>query len=117
MVLFPRFVMLGTFVGRVPDLAMWVRYAELLSDSVSLDQKFNGRARDVYTGREMGFNLIAKYEAGQGRWRAARSAMRAMDELGSSPAAAGLAIDATMPPILPLRRGRGNGDARVHATG
>jgi hypothetical protein len=95
MVLFPRFVMLGTFVGQIPDLAMWVRYAELLSDSVSLNQKFDGQ--DVYTGREKGYHLIAKYQAGRGRWSAARSAMQAMDELGRSPAAASMAMNATLP--------------------
>ena len=76
---------------------MWVRHLESLSDSVYLDQRLDGRARNVNFLRRRGSRQIAISQAGRGRWRAARTAIRAMGELGSSQAAANLAIMATMP--------------------
>jgi len=97
MLMLPGFIRLGTIVGHVPDLAMWVRHLESVSDSAYLEQACAGDACDVNFWRRRGSRQIARSQAGRGRWSAARTAVRAMGELGSSWGAARLAVMATMP--------------------
>ncbi len=114
MIAVPQFMRMGMVFGDVPNLAMFVPLIETLVDSVFLHDyieeyvRVNGASpdwrrasgdtpSDVSRFRRIGYSQLADLNAGQGRWGAVRSTMRALDDIGDETSAVKMAMMATLP--------------------